>query len=177
MTSDEYPVYEDVIRDAYGTRVIPPRTGRRGRPRKPYTTISPEVTYATVHKEREKNRVVRVSMRVVFGTPEAVARALALSSVSWSVNTCFVERHNGTDRGRCSRKVRKSYAFSKDWTVHWAATVFSYFSYNFCWPVRTLRVKGDGGRWRQRTPAMVAGLTDRVWSLNQWLAYPVVQRK
>ena len=26
------------------------------------------------------------------------------------MNTCFVERHNGTDRNRCSRKVRKSYA-------------------------------------------------------------------
>jgi len=177
MTSDEYPVYAEVIRDAYGDRVTPPRTGRRGRPRKPYTTVSPGVTYATVHKEREKNRVVRVRMRVVFGTPETVASALALSPVSRSVNTCLVERHNGTDRGRCSRKVRKSYAFSKDWAVHRAATVFSYFSYNFCWPVRTLRVKGDGGRWRQRTPAMVAGLTDRVWSLNQWLTYTTVQRK
>jgi IS1 family transposase len=177
MTSDEYPVYGDVIRDAYGTRVTPPRTGRRGRPRKPYTTVAPEVTYATVHKEREKNRVVRVSTRVVFGTPETVASALALSPVSRSVNTCFVERHNGTDRGRCSRKVRKSYAFSKDWAVHRAATVFSYFSYNFCWPVRTLRVKGDSGRWRQRTPAMTAGLTDRIWSLDEWLTYTTVQRK
>ena len=176
MTSDEYPVYAEAIRDAYGQRVIPPRTGRRGRPRQPYTEIPPGVTYATVHKERENNRVVRVSTRVMFGTPGAVASALASSTVSQSVNTCFVERHNWTDRGRCSRKVRKMYAFSKDWAVHRAATVFSYFSYNFCWPVRTLRVKGDG-RWRQRTPAMAAGLTDRVWSLNEWLNYPVVQRK
>jgi len=177
MTSDEYPVYADVIRDAYGTRVSPPRTGRRGRPRQPYTVVSPEVMYATVHKERENNRVVRVSTRVVFGTPEAVTSALALSSVSRSVNTCFVERHNGTDRNRCSRKVRKSYAFSKDWDVHRAATVFSYFSYNFCWPVRTLRVRGEGGRWRQRTPAMAAGLADRVWSLKEWLTFSAVQRK
>ena len=176
MTSDEYPVYAEAIRDAYGTRVTPPRTGRRGRPRNPYTTVPPEVTYATVHKERENNRVVRVSTRVVLGTPEAVTRALALSSVSRRVNTCFVERHNGTDRNRCSRKVRKSYAFSKDWGVHRAATAFSYFSYNFCWPVRTLRIKANG-RWRQRTPAMAAGLADRVWSLDEWLTYSAVQRK
>lgn len=176
MTSDEYPVYTEAIRDAYGHRVTPPRTGRRGRPRNPYTTVPPEVTYATVHKERENNRVVRVSTRVVLGTPEAVVRALALSSVSRSVNTCFVERHNGTDRNRCSRKVRKSYAFSKDWDVHRAATMFSYFSYNFCWPVRTLRIKADG-RWRQRTPAMAAGLADHVWSLHEWLTYSAVQRK
>jgi IS1 family transposase len=177
MTSDEYPAYEEAIRDAYGTRVIPPRTGRPGRPRKPHTVIPPALAYATVHKEKENNRVVRVSTRVVFGTAVAVARAVAASSVGRVVNTSFVERHNGTDRNRCSRKVRKTYAFSKDWAVHRAATVFSYFSYNFCWPVRTLRVKGQGGRWRPRTPAMAAGLTDRVWSLNEWLTYPAVQRK
>ena len=60
---------------------------------------------------------------------------------------------------------------------HRAATTFSYFSYNFCWPVRTLRVRGEHGRWQKRTPAMAAGQTDHVWSLNEWLAYPVVQSK
>lgn len=177
MTSDEYPAYEEAIREAYGTRVIPPRTGRPGRPRKPHTVVPPALTYATVHKEKENNRVVRVSTRVVFGTAVAVAWAVAASSVGRVVNTSFVERHNGTDRNRCSRKVLKTYAFSKDWKVHQSATVFSYFSYNFCWPVRTLRVKGEGGRWQPRTPAMAAGLTDHVWSLNEWLTYPAVQRK
>ena len=176
MTSDEYSAYPDAIRVAYGQVVVPPRTGRPGRPRKPYTVLPPAVTYATVHKERENNRVVRVSTRVVFGTLLAVAAALAASAVSWAVNTCFVERHNGTDRNRCSRKVRKSYGFSKDWDVHRAATAFSYFSYNFCWPVRTLRERDQTGRWQQRTPAMAAGLTDHVWMLSEWLAFPAVQR-
>jgi IS1 family transposase len=176
MTSDEYPVYASAIRDTYGHEVTPPRTGRPGRPRNPQTVVPPEVTYATVHKERENNRVVSVSTRVVFGTVVAVAAALVASTVSAVVNTCFVERHNGTDRNRCSRKVRKSYAFSKDWGVHRAATAFSYFSYNFCWPVRTLRERDAEGRWRTRTPAMAAGLTDHVWSLTEWLAYPAVQR-
>jgi hypothetical protein len=100
--------------------------------------------------------VVRVSSRLVFGTPGGVASALASSAVSRSVNTCLVGRHNGTDRNRCSRKARKSYGFSKDWDVHRAATAFSSFSHNFCRPVRTLRVR-NGQRWRQRTPAMAAG--------------------
>lgn len=177
ITSDEYPVYADALRATYGRVVTPPRTGRPGRPRRPYTEVPPEVTYATVHKERVNNRVVRVSLRVVFGTLAAVALALVASAVSRAVNTCFVERHNGTDRGRCSRKVRKSYAFSKNWDLHRAATLFSYFSYNFCWPVRTLRERGVEGRWRPRTPAMAAGLTDHVWPLNEWLTYPAVQRK
>jgi hypothetical protein len=177
VTSDEYPVYAEAIRATYGRVVIPPRTGRPGRPRQAYTEVPPAVTYATVHKERANNRVVRVSLRVVFGTLAAVALALVASAVSRAVNTCFVERHNGTDRGRCSRKVRKSYAFSKDWDLHRAATLFSYFSYNFCWPVRTLRERCADGQWRPRTPAMAAGLTDRVWPLAEWLTYPAVQRK
>jgi IS1 family transposase len=177
MTSDEYPVYESAIRARYGQQVTPPRTGRPGRPRKTQVVVPPALTYATVHKERENNRVVSVSTRVVFGTVAAVAAALVASTVSDAVNTCFVERHNGTDRNRCSRKVRKSYGFSKDWEVHRAATAFSYFSYNFCWPVRTLRVKGDDGRWRARTPAMAAGITDHVWSLREWLTFPAVQQK
>lgn len=176
ITSDEYPAYPDAIRAAYGTVVTPPRTGRPGRPRKAYTELPPGLTYATVHKTRENGRVVDVSTRLVFGTAVALALALAVSVVSRVVNTCFVERHNGTDRNRCARKVRKGYTFSKDWDTHRAATRFSYFSYNFCWPVRTLRVKTDG-RWVSRTPAMAAGLADHVWPLSEWLAYPAVQRK
>jgi IS1 family transposase len=177
MTSDEYPAYADAIRATYGATVVPQRTGRPGRPRKPYTALPPGVTYATIHKHRENGRVVRVSARVVFGALVAVALALLASAVSRLVNTSFVERHDGTDRNRCSRKVRKTYAFSKDWDVHGAAARFSHFSYNFCWPVRTLRVRGEDGRWHQRTPAMAAGLADHVWTLREWLAYPAVQRR
>jgi hypothetical protein len=106
-----------------------------------------------------------------------VMAALAKSVVSKAVNIAFVERHNGTDRNRNSRKVRKTYCFSKDWDVHAAVTYFTMYSYNFCWPVRTLRVEGPDGHWQQRTPAMAAALTDHVWSLREWLAYPRVQRK
>lgn len=176
MTSDEYPADPDAIRAAYGVTVTPPRTGRPGRPRKPYVALPLGLRYATVHKHREKGRVIRVTTRVVFGTLLGVALALLASAVSRAVNTCFVERHNGTDRNRCSRKVRKGYTFSKDWETHRAATQFSHFSYNFCWPVRTLRVR-VAGRWQRRTPAMAAGLTDRVWTLAEWLAYSAVQRK
>jgi hypothetical protein len=38
--------------------------------------------------------------------------ALKLSKVSNKINTAFVERQNGTDRGRNGRKTRKTYCFS-----------------------------------------------------------------
>jgi hypothetical protein len=46
------------------------------------------------------------------------------------------------------------------------------YSYNFRWPVRTLRQLVGRRRYRQRTPAMAAGLADHVWSLREWLTYP-----
>ena len=129
------------------------------------------LNYATVHKTRKKGRVVEVATRVIFGTAATVEAALADSSASRTVNTAFVERHNGTDRNRNARKVRKTYCFSKDWWIHRAATFFSKYSYNFCWPVRTLKAKGG----EAQTPAMMAKLTDHVWTLAEWIKRPAVQ--
>lgn len=61
--------------------------------------------------------------------------------------------------------------------MHLAVTRLSHFGYNFCCPVRTLRRRDGDGRWQERTPAMAAGLTDRVWPLAEWLTYPAVQRR
>ena len=172
FTSDENPAYAWALLEVYGEEVQPRRKGRRGRKPKPVKVPPRGLTYATVHKTRKKNRVVKVEARVVYGTKKAVQAALANSSVSDSVNTVYVERHNGTDRNRNARKVRKTYCFSKDWEVHEALTYFTMYSYNFCWPVRTLRQKISRRRYRQRTPGMAAGLTDHVWSLREWLTYP-----
>jgi hypothetical protein len=122
-----------------------------------------------VHKTRKKGRVVGVATRVIFGTAATVAAALEASAVSRTVNTAFVERHNGTDRNRNARKVRKTYCFSKDWWLHRAATFFSHYSYNFCWPVRTLKAKGSDAQ----TPAMLAKLADLVWTLGACLGKTV----
>ena len=131
--------------------------------------------YATVHKEREKGRVVQVTTRVVFGTLVAVLAALADSLVSKVVNIAFVERHHGSDRNRNRRKVRKTCCFSKDWEVHEAMTYFTLYSYNFCWPVRTLRVEVGERQYQPRTPAMAAGFTDHIWSIREWATYPAVR--
>jgi len=175
ITSDEYRPYREAILTAYGHREPVVRTRKPGRPRNSPTTPPPGLLYATVHKTRRKGRVVKVEARLQFGTAEALAAALAGSSVSTMVNTSFIERHNGTDRNRNSRKTRKTYCFSKDWGVHDAVTYLTMYSYNFCWPVRTLRMRDADGRWRARTPAMAAGLADHPWSLWEWLTHPAVQ--
>ena len=116
--------------------------------------MAPEgLTYAVVEKTREKGRVVSIATRVVFGTMAAVVAALGMSKVSRSIDTALVERRNGTDRHRDARKARKTYRFSKDWRYHESVTYLTMYVYNFCWPVRTLRIKDDQGIWRKRSPA------------------------
>jgi IS1 family transposase/transposase-like protein len=171
ITTDEYAPYAGAILEAFGEEVMPPRTGKPGRPRKPYRVAPKGLRYATVHKVRKKGRVVAVVRRVVFGTAAAVEATLADSRVSGTIKTSFVERHNGTDRNRDARKVRKTYCFSKDWLVHRAVTFFTMYSYNFCWPVRTLKTEAG----EARTPAMMAKLTDHVWTLTEWIKRPAVQ--
>jgi hypothetical protein len=55
--------------------------------------------------------------------------------------------------------------------------------HNFCLPHASLRVPlaepvpthgtGSATRWQPRTPAMAAGLTDRVWTLREVLLFRV----
>jgi IS1 family transposase len=160
MTSDEYPAYAAAIAELYAE------------PERPDGGHLPEwLVYATVHKTRQGNRVVKVDARLVFGTLASLAAALAWA-VLGLVNTVFVERSNGTDRHRNGRKVRKTYRFSKDWEAHEAMTYFTLYSANFCWAVRALREEVAPKRYRQRAPAMAAGLADHVWSLEEWLLFP-----
>lgn len=166
IDSDEHLPYPDAVRSVFGQRQVPPRTGRPGRPAGPRLVVPAGLNYVTVHKTRRRGRVTAVATRVVFGALGDGERA----------STSYLERQNATDRHRNARKGRKTYRFSKDWAVHEAMTCLTQFSGNFCWAVRTLR-QGDRRRgYVPRTPAMVAGLTDHVWSLEEWLTFPAVQR-
>jgi len=172
LTSDEHAPYATAIEAVYAREVPVPRRPGPGRPPKPRRVMPADLCYATVCKRREKNRVVEVSRRLVFGMVLVLYYLLARSKVSGKVNTSIVERNNGTDRQQNARKRRKTYAFSKDTRTHDSITYFTCYSYNFCWPVRTLASKYETGRKQPRTPAMAAGLTDHVWSLKEWLSYP-----
>ena len=145
-------------------------------PKAPYTAVPAGLNYATVEKRREKGRVVEIVCRVVFGTMAAVLAALASRGSAGRSTRRSWSGQNATDRHRNARKARKTYRFSKDWREHEAMTYFTMYSYNFCWPVRTLRARGEDGTWQKRTPAMAAGLADHVWTLSEWLKFPVVQR-
>jgi len=76
------------------------------------------------------------------------------------ISTSYVERQNVTMRMRMRRLTRLTKAFSKKLANLKAAVALHFFVHNFCTPHGSL-----GGI----TPAMAAGVTDTIWSLNDLL--------
>ena len=180
IVTDEYAPYQTVILDIYGvTReeltLTPEEEREYDREGMARFFFPLEITYATVHKEKENGRVVAVNSQVVFGTKEQVEQTLAESERSRTINTSFVERYHGTQRQFNGRKKRKAYTFSKELSCHQACTWLVVVWYNFGWCVRTLRekVQEEPPRYQQRTPAMAAGLADHAWAMEELLGYPL----
>jgi IS1 family transposase len=73
------------------------------------------------------------------------------------VSTSYIERQNLSMRMGMRRFTRLTNAFSKKIENHGHQVALYFFHYNFCRIHKTLRV----------TPAMEAGLTDHVWSLEE----------
>jgi|SRR5690242_7754145 len=75
------------------------------------------------------------------------------------ISTSFVERSNLSMRMGIRRFTRLTNGFSKKVENHAAAVGLYLMHYNFCRIHKTLRV----------TPAMEAGLTDHIWSIEEML--------
>jgi IS1 family transposase len=73
------------------------------------------------------------------------------------VSTSYVERQNLTMRMSVRRFTRLTNAFSKNVENHAAAIALHFMNYNFVRIHKTTRV----------TPAMAAGVSDHVWSLDE----------
>ena len=101
---------------------------------------------ASVEDQRRYSppRVRGVFQEVIKGSPDPR-----------HVSTSFVERYNWTMRTMMRRYTRLSNGFSRKIENHAAAVALTYFAYNFIKIHRTLRV----------TPAMAAGVTDRLWEV------------
>jgi IS1 family transposase len=117
-----------------------------------------EVDYAQVVKSYEAEpagsgrysppKVTEVTKTEVIGSPN-----LDMASTS------YVERQNLTIRMSNRRMTRLTNAFSKKLENHKAAMALHFAHYNLCRVHRSLRI----------TPAMAAGVTDHVWSVEELL--------
>ncbi len=140
-----------------------------------------QLRYAQVKKKRRRRKIVAVTTRVVYGTKELVASALA--KVGHKINTAFIERLNRTLRSHVPGLGRREegLAKTKEGLLGRLRLVMGY--YNFCLPHLSLReelpkpipTKGNGSpkKWMPRTPAMAAGITDHVWTMGEFLLFRV----
>ena len=157
FTSDELPHYKDGLRELFHQLMLSEPTGRRGRPRRPEKIIDKDLDYATVHKTRERGRVVKVETKVVFGSKKRIEKKLT-ELPSNTINTSYVERSNLNWRLWDAHLTRKSLLFAK--SFRWLKAKFSICVgfYNFIRPHETLS-RGDDKVFRPNTPAMAAKLT------------------
>ena len=160
LASDGEGAYREQMVETWGQ--VPPYSGM-GRPPTVKRAAS-DWQYVQVIKHREGGHVLGVTIKVVYGDPEQV-----LAEVGG--HTAYVERTHLTSRQMNGRLVRKTLSFSKQVEMLEAASAWEDGVYNMTRSVKTLalEVEDDVRRWIPRTPAMAAGLTDHIWSVEELL--------
>ena len=179
--TDGFREYLTALVTHYGHWVQPPRRQDKGPHPKPRWMPLPQLLYAQVVKTVRRRRLVHVTHRVVFGTLEAVEQVLA--ACGWQINTAFVERLNLGIRQRVAAVGRRVTTLCKGEDGVRQQLMLFHAYHNFCLPHASLRVPlaalvptngtGSAAQWRPCTPAMAAGLTDRVWTLREVLLFRV----
>jgi len=161
--SDGWGGIDQAMLEVYG--LVPQYCGR-GRPptrKKPGT----DWLYLQMVKQRDKHgHFAGTKLKAIFGSLEEVTHLLGES-------TAYIERSNLTSRLFNGRQVRKTLAFSKDVDCYRAAAIWEDMYYNFARPHKSLRLRlydAPGRKWKPRTPAMAAHLTDHVWIVKELLS-------
>lgn len=122
------------------------------------SSFGASVDYAKVIKsyERDESHVGRYSPPKV----SSVEKVAMIGNPNMRLaSTSYVERQNLTMRMGIRRMTRLTNAFSKKLRNHRAATALHFAHYNLVRRHQTLRV----------TPAMAAGVTETMWSMEQLL--------
>lgn len=151
---DGFAAYPKAILKIFHTTLY---TGRQGRPRhRPW----PNIHIVQVIKSRRGKKLKEVTRTLVYGNLQRAYDIIQFTQVGLGqINTAFIERLNGTFRSRMPSFVRRTRRVARmplrlEREMFWSGTV-----YNFCTVHRTV----------QGTPAMAAGLTETVWSVEQLL--------
>ena len=170
FVSDGWDAYIEALLCAFHRIQDRPRTGCPGRPPNPKMVPDPELQYAQLVKVRDKGRVVATHKRVIFGKEDMVDMG--------TVSTSLIERENLSFRQDNRRLSRKTIGFSKCVEMLNHQVAFYRVYTNFVKMHASLRerinkkVVGRVRRkWRHRTPAMSASITDHVWDLRELLTF------
>lgn len=160
--SDGWGGIDQAMIEVYG---MVPEYGGRGRPPTRKKPGADWLYLQMVKQHDERGRFAGTKLKAVFGSLEEVAQLLGET-------TSYIERSNLTSRLFNGRQVRKTLAFSKDIDCHRAAATWEDLYYNLIKPHKSLRVRVHdipNRKWKPRTPAMAAGLTNHVWTVKELL--------
>lgn len=172
VCTDGWAAYPNSIRRAFREKVKV--TAGRGRA---CMRIWPQLYIGTVIKRTVKKRVVEVTRRMAQGSAKRAAVLLRRSVGGTVLNTAFIERFNATMRQRLATLTRKCRHAARRLEALHAGRYLVGCCYNLCWPHDQLRERNQDQpgqpRWRLRTPALAAGLTDHIWRVQELLGYKV----
>src|SRR5262252_6665979 len=170
--SDGFTCYLAALIAAFHVVTTFARTGKRGRPRKPRCEPHPALVYGQLVKQKKQGKLLTLSTRVVLGADR-------LTQLGLTISTALVERVNLTLRQALAPLVRRTSSFCKDRERLRQRVVLFQGFYNMARPHMSLRQPlpphertrrgAIQPRWRERTPAMAAGLTDHVWTFRELL--------
>jgi len=145
--------------------------------------VAAGLIYGQVKKTYRCRKLVQVTHMMRCGTRAALREALIRLGLSGRLNTAFIERVNLTLRQSVAALIRRTWS-----TMQEAPQLLLHLEwwrayYHFVRPHGSLRVRlsqprARGGkrqpqRYRQRTPAMAAGVTSRRWTVRDLLALPL----
>ncbi len=145
--------------------------------------VAADLLYGQVKKRYRQRRLVGVMYLLRCGTRDALRVALTRLGLSGKLTTAFVERVNLTVRQSVAALIRPTWA-----TMQEAPQLLLHLEwwrayYHFVRPHESLRQmlahpidrggKRQPRRYRQRTPAMAAGLTSRRWRVRDLLTLPL----
>jgi IS1 family transposase len=166
FTTDDWDPYKNALLEVYSVIEQPEYKGR-GRPPNPIKVPLSDLKYAQVVKHKESDEVKTIETKVVFGAEEEVINKL--KSDGNTINTSYVERNNLTVRNGVSRLIRDTINFSKIFDMLVAHMCFFFVWFNFVKPHDALKLEITDGRrrWKQRTPAIAANITDHIWTLEE----------
>ena len=166
ICTDGWNAYPQSIRRAFREKVK--KTVGRGRA---CLEVWPELCIATVIKRSEKKRVVEVTRKLTWGTPEQAQHLLHMTVGCKEFNTSLIERFNGTMRERLAALTRTCrHAAHRLATLETGMYLLG-CTYNFCFPHHELSKVTHFGY--ACTPAMAAGLTDHLWTVQEVFTYKI----
>jgi transposase-like protein len=174
MCTDGLATYVPAIKQVFRISIF---TGKPGRPQLRLWEHLCIVQVIKQHAQKQPRRVVGIIRRLACGTSQQVNALIKQTQRTSSAHVNYIERLNGTFRARICYLVRRGRGLARQLETLERAMCLVGCVYNFCTPHQSLRLvlylPNNRHRWVKRTPAMAAGITDHVWTVQQLLSYQV----